>query len=130
MAFSHKQYYLDNRIKIRTNHKAYARTLQGRFSALTRGAKTRKIPMGLTFEQYVLVLDKGRCFYCSKDLAPTGSALDRQDHHKGYEFENVVPCCGRKGDPLSCNARKGRLEAAGFEYPRTVELLKELLGVV
>lgn len=58
---------------------------------------------------------------CRGPLSPTGHNVDRVDNRKGYEWSNVVPCCG------PCNTRKGYLEGAGFTYPRNVELLRELL---
>lgn len=50
-----------------------------------------------------------------------GSGIDRQDHRLGYVHGNCVPCCS------NCNTKKGLLEAAGLVYPRTVEVLMEIL---
>ena len=42
------------------------------------------------------------CHYCAGLLNPTGSALDRVDNGRGYEPDNVVPCC------TVCNVIKGQ----------------------
>ncbi len=47
-------------------------------------------------------LIKQPCDYCQQPptLETTGVWLDRLDNTKGYELDNVVPCCGR------CNTSK------------------------
>lgn len=92
-----------------------------RFNQLKSSANRRNLLVGIMFEQYQELISKNVCYYCPNELPISGSGIDRLDHFKGYIMGNVVPCC------WDCNARKGALERAGFKYPRTIELLKELL---
>jgi len=48
--------------------------------------------------------------------------VDRLDHKRIYILGNVVPCC------KLCNDKKGCLEMAGLCYPRTIEILAEILN--
>lgn len=108
----------------------YARSVEGRYCQLKRAAKRGNREFTITVEQYRELLATGVCFYCGGPLSDYGYSLDRQDHHKGYTLDNVVPCCGSKNGSRqeSCNLKKGHLECVGFTFPRTVELLRELLA--
>ena len=140
-----KEYYKRNKAKIKKNSTMWAKThrdlinqrsrirsrsLKGKFSELEKSARVRGFTMLITFEQYVSLISSGVCYYCGTQLNPCGHNLDRKDNKLGYMLSNVVPCCGKKyGSQMkSCNSRKGNLEQAGFTYPRTVELLLELLS--
>lgn len=91
-----------------------------RFSAAKSKAKYKGLLWTLTEEQHIEFLKKP-CDYCGGPLPETQIGLDRVDNQKGYELGNVVPCCTK------CNFIKGKLEGAGFRYPRTVELMRELI---
>ena len=93
-----------------------------RFRQLKSSATRRNLLVGITFEYYQELISTNICHYCPNELPVSGSGIDRLDHFKGYIVGNVVPCC------WDCNARKGALERAGFRYPRTIELLREILG--
>jgi hypothetical protein len=41
------------------------------------------------------------CSYCGGPLPTAGAGLDRLDNSKGYDLDNVVPCCG------DCNRLRG-----------------------
>lgn len=112
-----------NRIWLRKNKdkvSVYRQRPETRFSCLKVSARSRGLKMTLTFVQYASLIGQNICSYCGGPLAPKGLGLDRQDHRKGYEPDNVVACC------FPCNWKKGHLEGLGFTYPRTVELLLEL----
>lgn len=107
--------------KTKTWSHSAARKPKHRFNHAVSRAKYLNLEWTLTLEQHQLLLATGKCFYCPGLLPATGVGLDRIDHLRGYLPDNVVPCCA------SCNRLKGRIEGLGFVYPRTVELLNELL---
>jgi hypothetical protein len=93
-----------------------------KFSCLKSKAKSYNQNFTLTVEDYErLIVDKP-CTYCGGALPVVGSGTDRQNNKLGYVAENIVPCCE------TCNEKKGRLEGLGLTYPRTVEILMEILG--
>ena len=92
-----------------------------RYSVLKAAAKKFKRQFELSLEQYTELVRNGSCSYCGKNLPKMGAGIDRRDNKFGYILENVLACCER------CNESKGRLEGLGFEYPRTEELLLELV---
>lgn len=98
----------------------YARTIDARFKYSIRNARKRNKCWEIPIEEYEVLLSNP-CYYCGNPLGATAIGLDRSDSTKGYLLDNVVPCCKR------CNFRKGNLESAGFQYPRTVELMRELV---
>jgi hypothetical protein len=147
----HKNYYRENREQLLSDAVAYreknkdqiladarirskvrSRTFRGKYSELKRSAKYRGWGTNISMEQYEFLLKQGqgRCFYCGGPLHESGHGLDRLDNRLGYLFDNVVLCCAKKNGSIkrSCNFRKGLLEGAGFTYPRTKELLMELLA--
>ncbi len=105
-----KQYYTETRS-----------TIWRRFSVLKSTAKKFKRAFELTEESYGALVSPNSCHYCGGTLPEVGCGIDRQDNKLGYVLGNVVPCCE------SCNEKKGSLEGIGFEYPRTEELLRELI---
>lgn len=99
----------------------YRKTLRGRFSHFKVVSKLRHISVHLDFHEFS-ELATASCSYCgAESKIQFGSGIDRQDHYQSYTPKNSVPCCRK------CNIKKGLLERMGFKYPRTVELLKELL---
>lgn len=68
-----------------------------RFSVYKSGARVRKIEFNLSFEQFMHFWCLP-CYYCSSII--NGIGLDRKDPKRGYDIENIVPCCGR------CNRAK------------------------
>jgi len=100
----------------------YCKTLNGKYSKLKGKAKDRGIEVTITKEDLANVLSSGICDYCKCLLPESGYSVDRVDNRIGYVRGNCVPCC------FSCNTRKGGLELAGLIYPRTVEILMEILS--
>jgi len=91
-----------------------------RFNRVVYRAKDRGLEWNLTFDEWFALISRN-CYYCNGSVGETGCGLDRLYYKQGYAIGNVVPCC------KICNFKKGILERLGFTYPRTVELLKELL---
>jgi hypothetical protein len=118
---SARKHYKNNRERIIAYNMAYYRTHPGKYSTLKRAAKRYKHSCTLTLEDYLELVRKNECHYCGGTLPEVGYGLDRQDNFKGYTKENSVACCE------VCNEKKGKLESLGFIYPRTVDLLKEIL---
>ena len=90
-----------------------------RYAVLKHRARKRGLEMTIPQVMYEDLAFQP-CDYCGGPLGKSGHGLDRKDNRLGYLPENVVPCCG------GCNEIKGKLEGAGFVYPRTVELMREL----
>ena len=78
----------------------YSRSMHGRWTALKRATKDKKLSTDITFEYYSKLMDGALCEYCSGELNPTGHCLDRKDSSQGYTKENVVVCC------ITCNRIK------------------------
>jgi hypothetical protein len=100
----------------------YCKTLKGKLAKLRGKANSKGIEVTITIEDLEQILSSGKCHYCEHDLPESGYNVDRLDNRVGYIAVNCVPCC------FSCNSRKGGLELAGLTYPRTVEILLEILG--
>ena len=117
-------YYQNNKEAHAEWQKQYCKTAKGKYTHLKGKAKERGIDVALSFEEYVVIVSKGKCHYCECELPESGYSVDRLDNRIGYIAVNCVPCC------FSCNTRKGGLELAGLTYPRTVEVLLEILGKI
>ena len=130
MTNRHIEYYSKHKAEINAKHRAYYSNVNSRYTRLKSKAKRLGYAFDLTLGEYILLVSTGICSYCLAPLSRTGSSIDRIDNRLGYIHRNCAPCCGMKDGKrsLSCNVRKGHLEGAGFVYPRTVELLKELIG--
>jgi hypothetical protein len=92
-----------------------------KFSMLQSIARRIGRDFSITQTDYELLIYNKPCFYCGGSLPEVGYGTDRQDNKLGYTTANIVPCCE------TCNEKKGSLEGLGFKYPRTVELLREIL---
>ena len=96
--------------------------LKPKYAIFKSKAKEFGREFNITREQYESIVSKGMCSYCLGPLPKRGYAIDRQNHNLGYVPGNCVACCEH------CNRKKGRLEGLGLTYPRTVEVLLEILG--
>jgi 5-methylcytosine-specific restriction endonuclease McrA len=108
------------RKNVRRAMRTWHRTDKGRWQAMRYRAQQCNYELSLSFEEAAR-LHQLPCSYCGGVLPDAGCGIDRQDNRLGYTVANSVPCCS------SCNRKKGRLEQLGFMFPRTVELLRELL---
>jgi hypothetical protein len=95
-----REYAARNRARLNERAKRRARTLGGRWVHLKTKAKKRNLAVTLSKEQYSQLILHA-CFYCSKSLPVAGIGLDRLDNNRGYEIDNVVPCC------TVCNRMRG-----------------------
>lgn len=92
-----------------------------------------KHPVLITYEQYAAIaISQPGCHYCGAALSwhtviqhsrhtkkQTGANLDRKDSSRGYEIDNVVPCCVR------CNFGKNRFFTHD-EWVKIGALIKEM----
>ncbi len=108
---------------MRTYRDKVKHSVNGRYSILKYSAKSRGKEVLISLEEYAAIVAEAVCHFCKGGLPRAGGGLDRLDHTKPYQIGNVVPCC------KACNHRKGKLESAGFSYPRTVELMRELIDI-
>lgn len=92
-----------------------------RYSVFKSVAKHLHRDFTLTQEDYAALVESNTCNYCGGPLPEVGYGIDRLNNRLGYVHGNVVPCCEQ------CNEKKGSLEGIGFTYPRTEELLRELI---
>jgi hypothetical protein len=78
---------------------AYIRTPRGRYTTARSDAKKRDLPWLIPRNHFEVLITQP-CHYCAGPLNPTGCGLDRMDNTRGYEPDNVVPCC------KNCNVLK------------------------
>ena len=91
-----KEYYDQNREEIRIRDRGYKIDPKNRFKACMGYSKRRNIEWKISIEKYFILCEMP-CFYCDKITQNQGYGLDRLDNSRGYDEDNVVPCCG------SCN---------------------------
>lgn len=93
--------------------------------------RNRKVEFNLTFEEFKEIISNNNCHYCNEDLfysehsrnwgksITRAHQLDRKDNLKGYNKDNVVPCC------WTCN----RLKSNEFTYEEFL-LLSPILKII
>ena len=86
----------------------------GQKSRCDKSEQTWKISFAV-FESLIVM----PCHYCGGKLNLTGCGLDRKDNSKGYEVDNVVPCCRQ------CNRVKGH----DFTYDEMLLISPVLQGI-
>lgn len=84
------------------------------------GARNRNLSFQLTLSDYIELFAHKPCYYCSAspEINRAGSWLDRKDSTKGYELDNLLPCC------YSCNILKG----ASFTVEETKAMIVALVA--
>jgi len=93
------------------NLKNRKRPYEWLYNSLVSGAKERRIPCSLTYEEFFEFTKSSECHYCGAPLCwpPSynrkngdlgGTNLDRKENKEGYFFRNLVACC------LRCNRGK------------------------
>jgi hypothetical protein len=93
-------YYQNHKEEKREYRKAYNSTAKGRFANYKSGARVRKIPFELTFDEFETFW-QAPCVYCG-DLIDT-IGVDRINNSLGYTIDNCVSCC------QTCNYMKSDL---------------------
>jgi hypothetical protein len=81
-------------------------SLSGKYNSYKRNAKRRNIEFNLTKEQFTQYWQLP-CSYCGSKVKRVG--LDRINNNKGYDLDNVVPCCA------TCNYMKLDLTQKQFK---------------
>lgn len=107
-------------------HRDRLYTVEARFRSMLNTAKSREIPVTLTLEEYRVLTQEGQapCFYCEAPIVQLGSGLDRLDYTKGYELDNVVPCC------KFCNTLKSMLEKQHKGVAKLATIAKKMRAAV
>lgn len=136
ISISRKQYRLDNIEKILKQEAAlrisnkeniseslrkYKYSVKGKYSLLKIEAARREHIVSISFDEYKSIAFLP-CNYCKLEIPPsTGSNLDRIDNSRGYEVDNVLPCCGPcnviRSDKLSVDEMEVAMFAV-MEYRR------------
>lgn len=108
----HSKVWRKNKIRAR-NRQIPNRFNVGRYSAKKRG---RAWTITLKEFEWLCELD---CFYCGGALGrcESGIGLDRIDNARGYEIDNVYPCCG------ICNGMRSNV----FTVQETKLMIQSLL---
>lgn len=83
--------------------------------------KRRLVPWDISREDYAL-LRQEPCFYCDGPLPPHGKGLDRLDESRGYEIDNVVPCC------RFCNGMRHGLGLSILQFRRVIAIYRQRHG--
>lgn len=87
-----RQYRRQHKEAIRLRRTQFESTnpIRTKFWRYRMRAKARGYDFGLTFEQFSGLLSDASCVYCD---ATGKMGLDRVDNSRGYQTDNVVPCC-------------------------------------
>lgn len=86
--------------RLRRNDPLFAGERRPRYRKAVRQAWARRKPWNLTPEEFFALAEQP-CVFCGGPTG-TGIGLDRIDESRGYEPDNVQPCCG------PCNIEKKR----------------------
>lgn len=86
-------YRKNNREAHLRDQKKSHRSLPVMFNRAKYSAKERGIVWNISYELFVLIRSK-ICHYCEGKLPEVGSGIDRIENSRGYEPDNVLPCCG------------------------------------
>ena len=99
--YCYRKYLIDTR----TQETGLSQRERHRLAQIKAGAKRRNIPYNLTDTEVQSIISKP-CIYCGKEIS---EGIDRIDSMKGYERENVVPCCA------ICNKMKNNYSLEFFK---------------
>lgn len=112
-----KQKELQNLKKIKSDKDSSCKSLMWDYK---KGAKNRGYSFELSFERFKHLTSRN-CFYCGRSpenvslrkgkisvIPYSYNGIDRVDNSRGYEIDNVVPCC------FICNRAKSTLSQEEF----------------
>ena len=93
-------YNLINKDKTLLNNNLHKTRLTFNANLRYSSFKSRlKEKVQLSKEEYCNIFaNDPKCTYCDELIRSTGSGLDRIDNSKGYQINNVLPCCGTCND--------------------------------
>lgn len=92
--------------KATTPEAIFRRDTNKLFTSYKANARHRFLDFDLTYEEFAAFIVKP-CFYC-ESLDGKRRGIDRMDNAKGYERDNIVPCCA------VCNKMKMDLSVDRF----------------
>lgn len=69
-----------------------------RYTSLKNKAKDRNLPLLISHNEYLSIVECNTCHYCGGTLPRVGYGLDRKNSKLGYIIDNVVPCCSIHND--------------------------------
>jgi hypothetical protein len=87
------EYYAANKERIAKQKAGYNRTFKAKWISLKNRARRKGLPVEITFEQWLAIVEPKECYYCEGPLPEVGYGIDRIDSSKGYVEGNCVPCC-------------------------------------
>ena len=90
----------ERRRQSREEDPSYIERLAHRYSNVQSRALHYGHAFTLTKEQFAALINQP-CGYCGGATPKTSGGLDRMDNTRGYELDNVIPCC------VFCNKLKG-----------------------
>jgi hypothetical protein len=82
-------------------------TVRGRITYYTTNASKRSLVWNLSTEE-ATTLFKQPCIYCNKQEEGQLGGIDRRDNDRGYDPDNVEPCC------WTCNMMKNTMSRSEF----------------
>jgi hypothetical protein len=85
-----RELYKKHRVRILQKASIKSRLPAIRFIEVKSKAKLRGLSFNLSLDEF-LSFCNSYCFYCGIKLLSI--SLDRVDNSKGYQMDNVVPCC-------------------------------------
>lgn len=90
-----KEAHIKNYDKERAYEAQRIGTIPRRYQKLKSRAKCKDIHIAISEEEFSSIVSNP-CHYCNNKLGQPskGIGLDRIDSSKGYEYDNVVSCCG------------------------------------
>lgn len=86
--------------KVKLSHKRH-------YYNYKRSSEIRGIEFELTIEDATKLFDS-ECYYCCGKVTTNLMGIDRVDNNKGYQTDNIVPCCAM------CNYMKNTLDKNTF----------------
>jgi hypothetical protein len=111
-----KKYYQEHKHEMRERLNVYYWSLVSQYHQYLKMAKKKNRSFLLTKDDCNNFFNT-KCYYCGDDYK--GLRMDRIDSNKGYEIDNVRPCC------WSCNYMKNSLNENEF-YDKIKKIINHL----
>lgn len=111
-----KRYYQEHKHEMRDRLNVYYWTLVSQYHQYVKMAKKKGRSFDLSKDECKEYYNTN-CFYCGEEYK--GLRMDRIDSAKGYEKDNVRPCC------WSCNFMKNNLSEEEF-YIKLKKIISHL----